>query len=229
MSYTMLPQYLDSYGLPGSISKNSPLNMGDACADYFTILACTDMVDDKVDLFWSPENTPRRHPDTSQWWGQPHVESRDQFLPILCYAVMRKVQSSFIRKLFISHLKRCFLFAWNTKTEAIPGSFNFPDITFLEVIGLWLRIYKPFGYKILLPICDMETLVNAIIWKYWPQDNITRNFMLVAAAHKTDPSVISNIAYKLSDFNDLLSRWEANTIATGEYPTAPLIKGILCL
>lgn len=228
MAYEMLPQYLDSYKLPGA---GQPMNMGDSCADYFTILATTDMYDSLELLFWDHScYAPVRHPDMTQWWGQPNRVSRDQFIPILCYSIMRNSVTPFIKRLFLSHLTRGLCFCWNTRTGAtIPGSLNFPDVTFLEVAGLWLRVFKPFGYKLLLPVCDLETLANSLLWKYYQPatNNLTRNFLLVLAAQRKDPSFISNIAYKISNLPDLISRWAHNTAICGEYPTAPLIEGAL--
>jgi hypothetical protein len=232
MAYEFNPKYLDSFGLPATIQWDGTLGMGDCCADYFTVLALTDADDSKAPGFLEPATKqPRRHPDSTQWWGMADRESRDQLLPILCYAVIRGVKSEFLRAVFISHLKRCFVFAWNTRQDSVVSSWKFPDITFLGVASLWVRIYKPLGYKVLLPILDLETLIDAALWRwYQPETNqITRNHMLVCIAHRKDPSIISKLADKINDYPDLVARWEASTMATGEYPTAQLFKEALGL
>jgi hypothetical protein len=230
MSYEFNPKYLDSYGLPATIQWDGTLGMGDCCADYFNVLALTNTDDSKAPDFLEPDTKqPRRHPDASKWWGLPCRESRDQLLPILCYGAIRGVKSDFLRAVFVSHLKRCFLLAWNTRQDAVVSPWKFPDITFLEVASLWVRIYKPFGYKIILPILDLETLIDAALWRwYQPESNqITRNHMLVCIAHRKDPSIISKLADKINDYPDLIERWKASNIATGEYPTYPLFQTVL--
>jgi len=218
----MNPRYLDSFGLPVTLQGDA----GDSCADYFTILALSNESDDKAHLYFS--TAPLRHPDTSKWYGQPDRESRDQLIPILCYAAIRGLKTDFIKNIFKSHLKRGLCLAWNTKGNGqMDMPTKFPDITGPEVLGLWLRVFKPFGYQLLLPICDMETLINALLWRYvHPSTNrITRNHMLVSITQrKVSPSIISYIANKLNDYNELNARWATNCLLTYEYPTNLLFE-----
>lgn len=231
--YQLNPQCIDSYGLPATINQaDGSLMMGDSCADYFNILALSDLTDDKATLFFDPfSEQPLRHPDHTQWWGMPNRESRDQLLPILCYGAIRHVKTEFLSAVFKSHMKRLFLFAWNTRGDEVESSWQFPDLTTLEVMSLWLRIYRPLGYRLILPIMDLETLVDALLWRYYqPESNqITRNHMLVCLAHRKDSTVISRLADRINDYPDLLARWKASNIATGEYLTWPLFAAALGL
>lgn len=221
----MLPQYLDSYSLPVTLDRDA----GDSCADYFNILALSNESDSLVDkYFHEAAKAPIRHPDASKWCGQPDRQSRDQLIPILCYAVIRGIKSAFIMKVFKSHLKRGLLFAWNTKKNgAIEVPSKTPDITFLEVWGLWLRVFKPIGYQLLLPICDLETLANSLLWRYYhPTSNhITRNHMLISITqNEVSPSFISKLSNKINNYKDLNNRWKINCDITKEYPTHELFK-----
>jgi hypothetical protein len=220
----MIAQYLDSYGLPGA---GQPLDMGDAAADYFTIIALTQETPDKLNLFWNSTcNCPIRHPDASKWWGQPDRFSRDQLIPLLVLGCL-KGNNTLIHSTFVAHLWRGLLFAWNTRQDgAMAEPWKMPDITGPEVLGLWLRVFKPLGYKLLLPICDIETLVNSLLWRFYqPSTNrVTRNVLLVAIAQRQSSTIISWLADKINNYQDLLARWEANTETCGEYPTGPLLR-----
>lgn len=226
--------YLDSFGLPGTRQNDGSLDMGDSAAIYFNILALDPKEDDtKATLY--VKNVPVRHPDDRYWWGQTDRFSRDQLIPMLCYGIKRDLASSFpgtvsISKTFYAHEKKAFCLAWNTKGNGeISMPTKFPDITGPEIWGLWLRTYKPPGYKLLLPFCDLETLVNALLWRFYqPLTNqITRNHMLVCITQRTDPSIVSKLADKINNYADLVARWEAHCIVTGEYPTQDLFKNAL--
>lgn len=223
----MIAEYLDIQGLPGTRQQNGSLDMGDSAAIYFNILALSDEPAVSVMKYYS--TAPLRHPDANQWWGQSDRFSRDQLIPVLCYGVI-KGRNTIVDLVHQSHSKKNLCLAWNTKGNGqINMPDKFPDITGPEIWGLYLRIYKPFGYKFFLPFCDLETLVNAILWRFYqPVTNrVTRNHMLVCIAQRTKPSISSWLADKLNNYEDLVSRWEAHTAAVGEYPTAPLFKEIL--
>ena len=198
-------------------------------SDYFTILALTDEPDDKISLFFDVTSRhPVRHPDKTKWWGQPNRQSRDQLLPILCYGVLRNETNPFLKDVLHSHLRRGLVLAWNTRGDgSMDMPWKFPDITGPETLGLWLRIFKPFGYKLLLPLCDLETLVDSVIWKFWPPSNISRNEILVGIAHRSQPSIVSRLADKFTDYDELIDMWNANTSVTNEYPTGPLMTAKL--
>lgn len=224
-----LSKYIDQNGMPGTRDYAGNLDMGDSAAIFFNVAALSDQFGGLRCLNYYDEihKVPVRHPDTSKWWGQPDRMSRDQLIPILCWAIMQdKADHNLIKKIFISHLKRGLLFAWNTrKNGVIDTPWKMPDVTSLEIWGLWLRIFKPVGYQLLLPLCDLETLVNAVIWKFKPETNqLTRNHMLVCLAQRSKPSVVSWIVNKINNYPDLVARWERNVKAVGEYPTDDLFK-----
>ena len=216
-------QYLDSSNLPGTRQSDGSLDMGDSAAIYFNAKALSDPnLGNQWNLYF--DQVPLRHPDKTKWWGQPDRFSRDQLTPLLCWAALQdKGNDPLVIATFRAHLKHTLLFAWNTKGNgAIDMPNKTPDITFLEIWGLWLRVFKPFGYKLLLPICDLESLVNSIIWKF-RTDQICRNQMLVAITQRdVSPSITSRVSYWINNWSDLVQRWKDHCAATGEYPTGDL-------
>lgn len=216
-------KYSDKQGLPGTLQSDGSLDMGDSAADYFNIAALSE-VEGKEDLYFN--DVPIRHPDASKWWGQPDRFSRDQLIPLLSWAALKgKAQSPFLKKVFKAHLKHLLLWAWNSKGNgAMDMPKKTPDITFLEILGLWLRIFKPFGYQSILWLCDIETLIGSISWKF-RKDRVTRNHMLVHIVQKNNsPTWVSKLSYKINDWKDLVGRWKAHVEAVGEYPTAELFE-----
>lgn len=218
---------LDNIGLPGTRQTDGSLDMGDSAAIFFNVAALsTEEIYKIIHYFDDANEVPVRHPDKSKWWGQPDRFSRDQLIPILCWSALKgREQNLFLRKVFKAHLKHLLLYAWNSKGNGdmdMPS--KAPDITFLEIAGLWLRIFKPVGYEAILWICDIETLIGSISWKF-RSDRVTRNHMLVSITQRdVSPTWVSKISYKINDWKDLVSRWKAHTEAVGEYPTADLFE-----
>jgi hypothetical protein len=220
-----MSKFVDNFGLPGTFNSEGWLDMGDSAAIYFNVEALAPSTFKVNENFYFNVN-PVRHPDYSKWWGQPDRCSRDQMIPMLCWAALQKKKhSEFINKLFLAHKKHKFLYAWNTKKNGemdVPD--KKPDLTTFEVWGLWLRIYQPKWAKWVLWICDLETLLGSISWKF-RKDRVTRNHMLVSLTqNKVMPTFISKISYKLNNFQELNNRWNAHCKAVGEYPTAPLFE-----
>lgn len=225
---------IDNLGLPGTRQNDGSLDMGDSAAVYFNIAALSDISVNGAAYWHNEAKAPIRHPDASKWWGQPDRFSRDQMIPLLCYSALKGPQ--LITKLvFKSHLKRFLLLAWNTKANgAMHTPDKLPDITGPEIFGLWVRIFAakavmpiPFCVRPLLELCDLETLVNALLWRFYqPKTNrVTRNHMLIAITQReVMPTFVSRLADKINDYKDLIDRWEAHCIAVGEYPTADLFK-----
>ena len=224
----MLPSdCIDNLGLPGTRQEDGSLDMGDSAAIFFNLAALGSEEIYKIPYYFDDSNNiPIRHPDKSKWWGQSDRFSRDQLIPILCWAALKgRGQTPFLRKVFKAHLKHLLLWAWNSKGNgAMDMPKKTPDITFLEIIGLWLRIFKPFGYQSVLWLCDIETLIGSISWKF-RTDRVTRNHMLVHIAQReVCPTWVSKISYRINDWKDLVGRWKAHTEAVGEYPTAELFE-----
>lgn len=219
--------YIDQNGFPGTRQADNTLDMGDSAAIYFNVAALSINLPELSDKYFDGiHDAPVRHPDSAKWWGQPDRFSRDQLIPILCYAAIRQVKNDFIQKIYVSHKKRYLLLAWNTKRNgAIDVPDKFPDITGPEILGLWLRVHQPFGCSLVLPLLDLETLVNAILWRWFqPVTNrVTRNHLLVASTQrKVLPTFVSKLADKINNYNDLIKRWNDHCLAVGEYPTAEL-------
>ena len=220
-------KYLDSLNLPGTRQSNGTLDMGDSAAIMFNLMAFNSIQDDESRWYWNHDyNVPVRHPDKTKWWGQPDRYSRDQLIPLLCWAALHnQKEHPVVKAVFQAHKKNWFLRAWNSKRN---GEINVPekvrDFTTLEIWGLWFRIYKPIGYQILLNICDLETLFGSISWKF-RKDRVTRNHMLVNITQRDiSPTWISKLSYKLNNWEDLVDRWDKHCQAVGEYPTADLFK-----
>lgn len=220
-----MSKYIDSLGLPGT----KELDMGDSAAIYFNVEALSPGT-----FTTSPEvyftTAPVRHPDTSKWWGQPDRYSRDQLIPMLCWAALQnKKDVDLIRKVRYSHFKRAFLLAWNTKRNwdmDVPD--KFPDLTLFEIWGLWIRVHKPFWAKAVLWFLDLETLIASIHWKYFREDRVSRNHMLVAITQREVlPTFISKLSYSLNNWSDLVARWKAHCEACEEYQTADLFENKL--
>ncbi len=229
MAYEEL-KYLDKYGLPGTKQADGSLDMGDSAAIYFNILALDGSVHPNTNSsFYFTGGRPIRHPDNTKWWGQIDRYSRDQLIPLLSWAAIKDQKDRIaIQKLFASHLEHGLCFAWNTRGNGeMDMPWKLPDITALEIWSLWLRIYKPFGYRAILWLLDIEILVNSFIWKS-REDRVTRNHMLSHIASKlVSPTWVSRLSYKMNDWKRLIQKWDAHCKDTGECPTADLFRNHL--
>lgn len=111
----------------------------------------------------------RRHPDTTKWYAQPGMErmSRDQLTPLICAMATHQSTRPLLR-LFLSHARHLWLFAFNTRKNHIYKDdprykWKLPDITGPEFFGYYIRA---FNLKILYPlllVSDLETLIGTII------------------------------------------------------------------
>jgi hypothetical protein len=100
-----------------------------------------------------------------------------------------------------------------------------PDFTLFEIWGLWLRVYRPFWARSILWLLDIETLIGSLHWRFLRKDRVTRNHMLVVITqNEIMPTWTSWLSHKITNFNDLVSRWEDHCVAVGEYPTADLFR-----
>lgn len=224
----MNKKYLDNLGLPGTLNYDNTIDMGDSAAIYFNVEALSPKtLVQKENLYFT--EAPVRHPDKTKWWGQPNRFSRDQLIPLLCWASLQnKKDSELVKKVFWSHFRRGFLLAWNSKKNgAMEVPSKFPDFTMLEIWGLWLRVFKPKWACLFLWFLDLETLAGAIHWKF-RKDRVSRNHILVAITQrKVMPSLISKLADKINNYTDLCDRWDNHCKAVWEYPTADLFRKIL--
>ncbi len=214
--------YLDENGYPGTRQWDGSWDGGDTAA----IMGTVDSFDNRVLHVPAPfgiDGIPLRHPDTSRWYGQQDRFSRDQLVGMLCSCLnVAHREYSFLK----AHKKKFFLTAWNTRGNGeMDMPKKFPDTTGPEVWALWLRILRPWWAKLVLPILDLETLINTFLWRYIRKDNVARNQMLVCLMiQKHSPTWVGWLAYKLLPWEDLLTRWENHCKAVGEYPTYDLFR-----
>ena len=222
---------LDIKGYPGTQGSEpgAIFDGGDTAAILGTLISCgkNEWISKLPAMF--NNGIPLRHWDRTQWWGQPDRFSRDQLIPMAC-AYVKNPDNVILEQYYRAHKMKDFLLAWNVRGN---GSMNmpkkFPDFTFIDVMGLWLRARKPKGFKLLLPFCDLPTLVDALLWKYYqPTSNrITRNFILISMTQRDYyPSFISRLAYKLTNWSDLITRWIGNCEDIGEYQTGHLLMDL---
>jgi hypothetical protein len=213
---------IDPQGYPGAIGEDGTFDGGDTAAIMGTVYA---LGKDFPSVLQYPFNNgaPIRHPDTTKWYGQPDRFSRDQLIPVLCDLV---ANDSVIPLLETSHRKKYFLTAWNTKKNgAMDVPDKKPDITGPTVWALWLRYKRPWWARLVLGLCDLQAFVSALDWRFRRKGRVCRNHMLVSViAYKYMPTWISQCTYRLNNWDDLISRWDAHCEAVREYNTAELFR-----
>lgn len=222
-----LSKYCDESGLPGAVDPSyGTWDGGDTAAILGTLWFFGQMHDHGLSF---SDQAPTRHPDVTKWYGQSDRFSRDQLIAVLCGLTLAKLfmfGGFSVAALYRAHKRRCFLTAWNTrKNGAMDAPKKFPDITGPEIWALWLRLLKPAWARLVLPILDLETLASAIHWRLGRKDRVTRNHMLVLlTARKHLPTFVTRLADYITDWEDLINRWDAHCQAVGEYPTADLFR-----
>ena len=222
-------EYCDSLGFPGTKAENQPdgtWDGGDTAAIVGTIIALSPPFHNllpKVRML-IPSGTPLRHYNWHKWYGRSDRFSRDQLIPIICAAV-RKPDHIIWQEFYEAHKQKRFLTAWNTRGNgSIEMPKKFPDVTGPEVWALWLRYRKPKWAPYVLWLLDFELLLSSLTWKF-RKDFVTRNHMLaVITSRRTLPTWVSRLAYRLTDFPDLITRWHLHCRTVGEYPTWKLFQ-----
>lgn len=221
-------KYLDADAYPGTIDNmTGKFDGGDTASILGTILALQKTVILPCGLLpglVDSDGIPRRHPDTSKWYGQPDRFSRDQLIPLICTGIVMHHLVT-IDVIFDSHRKRNFLTAWNTKKNGqMDTPDKFPDITGPEIWALWIRYKNPKWARLILWFLDIETLLGSIKWRFTAKTNrLTRNHMLICLTGiEVKPTWVMRLAYWVNDWGELISRWRAHCQAVGEYPTANL-------
>jgi hypothetical protein len=217
---------IDKDGFPGTRGDDEQFDGGDTAAIIGTCLA---LRLSNVEGVFLPdlrrklitEDGPVRHPDKSKWYGWPDRFSRDQLVAILCSYVTHFDQSA--ETLFRHHKKKLFLTAWNSKkNHALDAPKKMPDLTGPEVWALWIRIFKPWWWWMVLWALDLETLLGAIMWKF-RKSRITRNHMLICIVGLSNLSTpIMDLAYCINDWDDLIERWTKHCQDAKEYQTGIL-------
>lgn len=214
---------VDAQGYPGTIGEDGTFDGGDSAAIIGTTEALGCSISPSL-LPWTNElgGRPLRHPDTTKWYGQSDRFSRDQLIPIICAAV--RDWSFRYDDLFSAHRKRRFFTAWNTRSNgSMDASIQKPDFTGPRVWALWIRYKRPKWARLVLWILDLESLISALHWRFWREDRVCRNHMLVSiTCRKYMPTLVSRLTYWVNDWDDLIERWRGHCRDTKEYDTADL-------
>ncbi len=182
------------YGLP---SHMPDFGQGDTGHDTFTILYCCQFTGqlppvDATKALWaltSPDNWPRRSPDTALWYGKPNRCSRDLLTPYLAFVASRaSVAPTRYKRLMHAMALHGFLFADNSKPNYRYDTLEehlkraTPDVPFEpqkqlrdflgpDIWSMCLRgslVHSPGLGKLLvayplLMVLDLQGLLNAIL------------------------------------------------------------------
>lgn len=124
-----------------------------------------------------------RHPDTIKWYSNPDTLSRDQLTPLLLNLGLTSGHPR-LKSLFFAHMRRGFLFAWNTRMNgAYPGqptyAWKLPDLTGPEIWACWIRAMDAWYLYPLLCLFDVQTLISSVQRRYFATDNIQMNQVLI--------------------------------------------------
>lgn len=185
-----IKEYTDSFGLLGAGVPS--FDGGDTCAQEFTVAYCksicfperniTAEYDSKMTQMMDASTKKYvRHPDQTKWYSNPENLSRDQMTPLLAAMIADPNHRTHRNNLFWQHLKRGFLFAFNTRQnyqyptqaeqlEKDPSrpwdySWKMPDPTFMEIWAMWIRAFRAWPLYPLLLIFDLQTL-GACLFRY---------------------------------------------------------------
>lgn len=218
--------FLDKKGFPGTRDYTGMWDGGDTAAILGHVIALQkgEIFHPKMlNMLLSVDRQPRRHWNTEKWYGQPDRFSRDQLIPMIC-AGIRLHRYPAIDDIYLSHKRKLFLTAWNTKKNgAMNVPDKFPDICGPEIWALWIRYKCPKWGRLVLWLLDLETLVGSISWRWFRRDRVCRNHMLVChMGLNYKPTWVMKLAHRLNDWGDLVKRWHDHCAAVGEYPTAEL-------
>ncbi len=161
---------------------------------------------DRFSRLISKNGLIRRHPDTSQWYGDWDRGSRDQYHAVIgLYAAGLVAQA---RKLLWGHMLRCMLFTSNIRDNSDPGKVKLPDGTALGFLAYYIRgealngnKFATLLYPVLL-IADLSLLVNSAIRVYYfgnkPEDTDLRNHvMALTLAYYSMPTPVSQLAINM--------------------------------
>ena len=139
--------------------------------------------------------------DASDWDRM----SRDQLQPVV---IACGYHPCHLGKLTLGHLKRGFLFTNNVRqngatkrnhgSDSYSYAWKFPDLTGPEIWANFIRSWNAWYLYPLLIIFDLELLVGAIKWRFFPRHNIAMNQALSQMqALDRMPTLFSWIASKV--------------------------------
>ena len=144
----------------------------------------------------------RRHPDSSMWYYEPNCMSRDQLTSNL--AALGYGNQDVLLQLLLKHMIRAMFFTTNTRNNgAYPGTpayaWKLPDITFSSIWGAYIR---GLNWKLLwplLPLFDLELVVDSCIILYKVKqdptfcDHLSQQMLLLQSQERM-PTWISRLA-----------------------------------
>ena len=158
-----------------------------------------------------------RHPSPG-WWSEPDRLSRDQATPLVI-SLSVFGYDGYLRGFFLSHLKR-FGFMTNTRrngaTKELHGtdkylghpedgqydySWKLPDFIGPEFISVYIRAFNCWWLYPLLVICDVETLIGSLLWRYSKkgQTDVLNHMIVCEYANRVLPTPTGWLAKKLND------------------------------
>lgn len=170
-----LNDYLDDFDMIVTLVDRDG---GDSCAHGCAILYAAVRLEDISTEALLGLYTPKlevdsglycRHPDKTKWYSHNDTFSRDQLTPLIALLGIRQ-QYAALRRLFRAHMKHLLLFAWNTRNnDTYQGEADYawklPDITFIDILGMYIRGFDVWALYPLLLLCDVPTLIGSLIYR----------------------------------------------------------------
>lgn len=229
----MIHLFLDRWNLP----VTRELDGGDSAAEAGTLMALDPSIEFNV-AHYLQAHGPVRHPDKDKWYGRPGRFSRDQLIALMCGLCMSSHYWDEKEDLYAMHKRNWFVRAWNkirnfqyeTAAEQVakaPGvQWNpwpkQPDVTGPEVWALWLRMWPRWWKWPFILLCDLETLVGALVWRF-RKDGLARNHLLILyVGTSVMPTPVMWLARSLTYVNHLAFIWGAHCRDTGAIDTSEL-------
>jgi hypothetical protein len=120
-------------------------------------------VNDFKNAYFKLEKRPGRlcrHPKPG-WWSNDNRISRDQLKGLL-FGMWATDSKDLAKRIFKEHLSRGLLFAYNTGHNNNEPGKKIPDLTLFDIWALYIRIFKTVPLYPLLPIFDLQLVVNAM-------------------------------------------------------------------
>jgi len=207
-----LADYIDDYQM---VVTKFDRDGGDSCAHGCAILYAAAVNDDlpteaMLGVYTSKLEVNSgeycRHPDRTMWYSRVNTFSRDQLTALLALLGVRG-QKAPLRRLFKAHLKHLFLFAWNTRQvnsypdghTGVSYDWKVPDITFIDIFGMYIRGFDFFLAWPVLLLCDIPTLIGSIIYRLKLSSSTIQmnHILMVDFSNRVMPTPISWLAKKI--------------------------------
>lgn len=139
------------------------------------------------------DNKYFRHPDPNKWYSRPECFSRDQSVSLQCLLTVMKDAGT-----HKAMIKARGSYLLHTNTEEEDRSRKFPDVISPFEISLWIRSFKLWYLYWLLPILDLDLLVELLVIrprKLWDTDAALINKLV--AVEMSRQSFISRLTKRL--------------------------------